>query len=130
MSDMKCPFCKKELKLIGEKSDSGYPIDEYVCGCPNCPETAFIFGNTVMWNKLRVLHEDLEEWRESCKVAEKELIRTREELYKANAELDYIKEQVEKSNAFIRARIKVAAEQIARGIIDQVEIIKSQKDVK
>lgn len=59
-----------------------------------------------------------------------ELIRTREELYKANAELDYIKEQVEKSNAFIRARIKVAADQIARGIIDQVEIIKSQKDVK
>ena len=61
---------------------------------------------------------------------ETELDRTREELYKANAELDYIKEQVKKSNAFIHARIKVAADQIARGIIDQVKIIKEKKDVK
>ena len=86
---MKCPFCKKELKLIGEKSDSGYPIDEYFCGCP---KTAFHFGNTPMWNELRVLHNDLEEKRECCKRAEKELERTRKALdvaQKAMLEIHY-----------------------------------------
>lgn len=77
MSNLKCPFCKKELELIGEKSDSGYPIDEYVC---SCPETVFCFGNTVMWHKLCVLQNQLEESREDRKRAEKELIRTRKAL--------------------------------------------------
>ena len=84
MSNMKCPFCKKELKLIGEKSDSGYPIDEYFCGCP---QTAFHFGNAPMWKELRVLHDDLEERREYSKRAEKELIRTRKALGEANEKL-------------------------------------------
>lgn len=104
MSDMKCPICGEMLQKYGEVDpDTGTSI---VLGA-NCPECGIGDSDIKLWQ---------------------ELIRTREELHKANAELDYIKEQVEKSNAFIHARIKVAAEQIARGIIDQVKIIKEQKE--
>lgn len=100
MSELKCPFCQQELVREGS--------DNYWCKKCNLERySPALYGSQKLWQ---------------------ELIRTREELHKANAELDYIKEQVEKSNAFIHARIKVAAEQIARGIIAQVKIIKEQKD--
>lgn len=109
MSNMKCPFCKKELKLIGKKSDSGYPIDEYFCGCP---QTAFHFGNRPMWNELRVLHEKLEEKREYCKRAEQELICTRKALEQSEIcctewekeALDYKAENIALSGELERTR--------------------------
>ena len=107
MSELKCPVCGKQMKIgTLDQDDSMGTVWMSIMPC----DCVCSYG--------------------ASKAVWQELIRTRENLQKANAELDYIKEQVEKSNAFIHARIKVAAEQIARGIIDQVKIIKEQKDVK
>ena len=105
MSELKCPVCGKQMKIgTLDQDDSMGTVWMSIMPC----DCVCSYGaSRAVWQ---------------------ELIRTREELHKANAELDYIKEQAEKSNAFIRARIKVAADQIARGIIDQVENIKSKKE--
>ena len=112
MSDMKCPFCKKELKLIGEKSDSGYPIDEYFCGCP---QTAFHLGNAPMWKELRVLHDDLEERREYSKRAEKELIRTRKALEIAIDTIHWYDDNYDSV--------------VARNTLDEIKTALEQKDM-
>lgn len=132
MSDMKCPFCNGEL--VGT---IGHPI----CRNQNCVMCDDPMPQDLLEELIRT-RKALEQSEICCTEWEKQALdykaenialsgdleRTREELHKANAELDYIKEQVEKSNAFIDARIKVAAEQIARGIIAQVKNIKNKKE--
>ena len=46
MSDMKCPFCQRELKCWDEPQDAIYAN----WSCPNCRR--FAYGNKLIWQEV------------------------------------------------------------------------------